>query len=321
MSYKLDKRPADSRNYNNRPGGRKPKGIMIHHWGIDGQSHDNVAAYLARYRPANPTSAHDVISAGRVTEVVPHAKRAWHGRSANNDYIGLECRPEMSAGDWQTLVERCADIERQQGRSMRYGKHNDVVATGCPGRYSSRIGELVNAVNAELANAGTPVKPTKTKPAKNQPKKTISQMADEVIAGLHGTGHTARQHSLGITAAKYKKVRAEVNRRAGVKKPVASANAIDRMATEVLAGKHGQGHAKRRRSLGISAAEYAKVRARVNQRAAGGGSSSGGGKSVSQMASEVIAGKHGNGHANRQKSLGVNNATYAKVRAEVNRRS
>ena len=44
-------------------------------------------------------------------------------------------------------------------------------------------------------------------------------------------------------------------------------------------------------------------------------------KTVSQMATEVIAGKHGNGHAARQKSLKVSAATYAKVRAEVNKRS
>src|SRR5690625_663602 len=43
-------------------------------------------------------------------------------------------------------------------------------------------------------------------------------------------------------------------------------------------------------------------------------------KTISQMANEVIAGKHGNGHAQRQKSLGVDNATYQKVRREVNRR-
>lgn len=319
MSYKLENKPADTRNYNNRPGGRKPKGILIHHWGIDGQSHSGVVAFLRRYRPANPTSAHEVISSGLVSKLVPLLKRAWHARSANNDWIGLECRPEMSDGDWETLVERCADIERETGQSMRYGKHSDYVNTSCPGRYSNRVGELVNAVNANLANAGTPVKPTKTKPIKGQPKKTVKQMADEVIAGKHGTGHTARQHSLGITASKYKKVRAEVNKRAGVSKPKASTNSISRMATEVLAGKHGSGHAKRRRSLGISKADYEKVRAEVNKRA--GGSSSGGGKSVSAMATEVIQGKHGNGHAARQKSLGVNNATYAKVRAEVNRRS
>lgn len=44
-------------------------------------------------------------------------------------------------------------------------------------------------------------------------------------------------------------------------------------------------------------------------------------KSVSAMAQEVLAGKHGNGHATRQKSLKIDSATYAKVRAEVNRRA
>lgn len=43
-------------------------------------------------------------------------------------------------------------------------------------------------------------------------------------------------------------------------------------------------------------------------------------KSIKQMADEVVKGLHGNGHAQRQKSLGVGNATYAKVRAEVNKR-
>src|SRR5699024_7760203 len=38
--------------------------------------------------------------------------------------------------------------------------------------------------------------------------------------------------------------------------------------------------------------------------------------SIKRMADEVIAGKHGSGHANRRKSLGVDQATYEKVRAE-----
>lgn len=44
-------------------------------------------------------------------------------------------------------------------------------------------------------------------------------------------------------------------------------------------------------------------------------------KTVSQMATEVIAGKHGNGHDRRRKSLNIDAATYAKVRAEVNHRA
>ena len=43
-------------------------------------------------------------------------------------------------------------------------------------------------------------------------------------------------------------------------------------------------------------------------------------KSINTMATEVIKGIHGQGHSQRQKSLGVNNATYQKVRNEVNRR-
>lgn len=93
---------------------------------------------------------------------------------------------------------------------------------------------------------------------------------------------------------------------------------IEQMASEVRAGKHGNGHANRQKSLGVDKATYEKVRAAVNRKA---GVSTPSGKSVSQMATEVIAGKHGNGHANRQRSLGVNATTYAKVRAEVNRRA
>ena len=44
-------------------------------------------------------------------------------------------------------------------------------------------------------------------------------------------------------------------------------------------------------------------------------------KSVEQMATEVIAGKHGNGHTARQRSLGISTIEYAQVRAEVNRRT
>ena len=44
-------------------------------------------------------------------------------------------------------------------------------------------------------------------------KKTIAQMADEIIRGLHGNGHEQRRKSLGIDKATYEKVRAEVNRR------------------------------------------------------------------------------------------------------------
>ncbi len=159
----------------------------------------------------------------------------------------------------------------------------------------------------------------KGKPAA-KPKKSIAQMAKEVIAGKHGNGHNVRRNSLGISQAEYNKVRAEVNKGAGSSgssKPKKPKKSIAQMAKEVAAGKHGNGHANRRKSLGITQAEYNKVSAEVNK----GTNSSKSKKSVSQMASEVIAGKHGNGHANRRKSLGISQAEYNKVKAEVNKRA
>lgn len=90
----------------------------------------------------------------------------------------------------------------------------------------------------------------------------------------------------------------------------------DELAAEVLAGKWGNGGDRQRR---IEAAGYSfsAVQAAVNARLGGARPAA---KSIAQMAAEVIAGKHGSGHSNRQRSLGINAATYAKVRAEVNRR-
>jgi len=105
-----------------------------------------------------------------------------------------------------------------------------------------------------------------------------------------------------------------------VSKPKTTNKSIAQMAQEVIDGKHGNGHENRRRSLGIDKATYEKVRAEVNRRLTGKSAIKKPTKTISQMATEVILGKHGNGHAQRRKSLGVDNATYEKVRKEVNRR-
>ena len=137
-----------------------------------------------------------------------------------------------------------------------------------------------------------------------------------------------RSGSKGITWAQFKsrlsgKTSAKPAKKSTAKTAKKSSKSISQMAQEVIAGKHGNGHAQRRKSLGISASEYAKVRAEVNRRLTGKAPKKAvkkTSKSINQMATEVIQGKHGVGHAQRQKSLGVDNATYQKVRAEVNRR-
>jgi len=150
------------------------------------------------------------------------------------------------------------------------------------------------------------------------PKKSISQMTDEIIAGKHGQGHDNRRKSLGISSSEYEKVRAEVNRRAGIKAAPQKRKSVSQMAQEIIDGKHGSGHENRRKSLGISQSEYGKVSQEVNKRLNNKPVNLS--KSISQMATEIIQGKHGSGHVNRRKSLGISQAQYDKVRAEVNKR-
>lgn len=326
MSYKLEVRETSNQSPRSNFGASsKPTGVTIHWWGSPsaGATHDGVVSWLrGRAGGTNNrnSSAHYVVSGSRVTRLAAETRATWHAgnRRGNGTTIGIEMHPRMSNQDWNTLVELCVDIERRHG-SMKYYRHMDWKATACPGVYAKMIKKLVDDVNA--AHGGK--KPSAPSGGSTgTASKSVSQMASEVVAGKHGSGHANRQRSLGVNNATYKKVRNLVNQRAGVSTPSSSrpSKSVEAMANEIIAGRHGTGHAARQRSLGVSNSVYQQVRNRVNQKASGGGSS-GGGKSISQMANEIIAGKHGNGHAQRQRSLGVNNTTYAAVRKEVNRRS
>ncbi|WP_197021777.1 peptidoglycan recognition protein family protein [Brevibacterium sp. VCM10] len=149
MSYKFVKNIG--RNHSSRSSygyGSGIVGITIHHWGSDGQKHANVVSWLRGYTGNRGSSAHYVVSDGLVTQIVEDSRASWHGgnNKANGTTIGIECRPEMSAGDWATLVELCVNLERKHG-SMKYYGHKDWKNTACPGDYYPRLSELVDAVN------------------------------------------------------------------------------------------------------------------------------------------------------------------------------
>lgn len=181
-----------SPNYSSRSRyghGSKVRGITIHHWGSTGQTHDGVVRYLTR--PRGSTSAHYVVSAGRVTQLVDDSLAAWHSGNnrGNGTTIGIECRPEMSAGDFDTLVELCIELERVHG-SLKYYAHSDWKATACPGKYRDKLGELVRRVNAKDKGSTTAAKP-KPKP---KPKRGGAIEVD----GKWGRGTTRRlQEILG----------------------------------------------------------------------------------------------------------------------------
>lgn len=331
MSIKIRKQLVSSRARTNA-GTNNRTSITVHETANTSRG-ANAAAHANLQSNGNARSAswHYQVDDREVVQSFPDSVRCWHAGTAtgNNSSIAIEICVN-SDGDYDKALANAAALVRDLRAQYGLGRnavvqHHNWSGKNCPSRLRAS-GQWTQFVASTDPDGKTkpPAPGGNTDQAASGGGRSVSAMASEVIAGKHGNGHTARRRSLGISAALYEQVRALVNQRAGGGSSSSSSGSsgggksVATMATEVINGQHGNGHATRRRSLGVSASVYEQVRALVNQRAGGGGSPSGGGKSVDQMAREVIAGRHGNGHANRQRSLGVNSATYQRVRARVN---
>lgn len=121
--------------------------IVIHHWGVDGQRFEDVCNFL---QSSPNSSAHFVAEAGRCAQLVDIKNVAWHSGNwdANMRSIGIECRPEMSPEDFETVAQVIADLETYYGRSFYINGHLDYFNTECPGRWYSRLKDLIDRVNA-----------------------------------------------------------------------------------------------------------------------------------------------------------------------------
>lgn len=195
----------------------------------------------------------------------------WHAGNSkyNRDGIGIEICVN-SDGNYKKAVENAQELTRQL--MSKYGintsnviQHNAASGKDCP-RYLRNGKKGVTWAQFKAGLSVNKSSPAKTTTA-SEKTVTVARMAQEVIDGKHGNGHEARRKSLGISASEYDKVRAEVNKRLGSSTGQPRAKTIAQMATEVLEGKHGNGHANRRKSLGVDKQTYGKVRAEVNRRA------------------------------------------------------
>ena len=298
-------------------GGRKITRVILHHWA-------GTTGAIERF--TNPSDAASVnylvFSDGTIAVNVPEHLAAWTSGSWEADIESVtievqnaggraEGQNDAAAASWpitlaafNALVNLIADIgQRNDWPEIGYSQvrgHQEFYPTACPGGYIwTRRGAIINAAASLFGEDFTPVPPT---------SKTITELAHEVIAGLHGNG-ADRMRSLG---ASYLAVQTEVNKILGagyrVETPQGS---IAQLADEVLMGIHGNGD-DRVRSLG---ANYDAVQAEVNRRL-GEVYSPVRKKSISELADEVMAGLWGNGWT-RIEALG---AQYNEVQAEVDRR-
>ncbi len=288
--------------------------IAVHYSATSSGNTDSFERFWKGNHGWNTGGYHEVVLTNGDVELNYNADTISNGVGGQNTRMYNICYVgdgAPNAAQLKTLIERVNYNRNRFGLAASAVKgHREFSgqSTSCPGL---NMDDFRKQLGGESASTSKPDAPSKPK------SKSIAAMANEVIAGKHGSGHANRQKSLGISKSEYEKVRAEVNKRAGSSSKAPAKKSINQMASEVLAGKHGNGHATRRKSLGINKTEYNKVKMEVNKRLMGKSKTD---KTVSQMATEVIQGKHGTGHANRRKSLDISQAEYNKVRAEVNKR-
>lgn len=106
-------------------------------------------------------------------------------------------------------------------------------------------------------------------------KKTISQIADEVIAGKWGNGDE-RKNALTAAGYNYSEVQAAVNAKVSGGSSTSSKKSNAEIAKEVIAGKWGNGN-DRKAKLEAAGYDYDAIQAEVNKQV--GGSSGSGGSS------------------------------------------
>lgn len=254
--------------YNDRQGTKIARMIQHHHAAV-------TDAGIKRLEDPNAQASANyvILTDGRILGQVPEEFRAWTSGGYDIDKNAITFEVQNSSGQvngndddpnswkispaaYNSLINLIADVAKRNRLGTvsagNYIGHRQVHQTACPGGYLWSKMAATRAAATAILNAGTAVKPA-AKPVPAKPK-TISQLADDVIAGKFGSG-PERQRRLGT---QYAAVQAEVNRKLGVH----TGPSISQLATDVIAGKYGSGDA-RIRALG---ANYAAVQAEVNRR-------------------------------------------------------
>ena len=259
----------------------KKQYITIHQTGNTSKG-ANAGAHARLQANGNSRSAswHYQVDDKEIIQSFSDNAQCWHagdGRGTGNlNSIGIELCIN-SDGDYKKTLENGAELVRHLMAKynipiINVKQHNHWSGKNCPaqiraGKEGISWNDFLNMVSGGQIVVAAPKTKVKSTNVTNT-KKSISQMVQEVIDGKHGNGHVNRRKSLGISNVEYEKVRAEVNRRLGSGQTQKSKpkKSISQMANEVIAGKHGNGHESRRKSLGISKSEYEKVRREVNRR-------------------------------------------------------
>lgn len=282
-------------------------------------------------------SAHfQVDGVGAVGQYVRLTEYAWAtgNTQGNQESVSIEMANATTAPGWTvsdaTIEEACRLAGWIFARAFGFAPTNDNVHHHYDWKSTTCSGPYVRTIRAQMLKrvqewygffAGTPTEaqPIQTPtPAPVDTRKSVDQIADEVIAGQWGSGDV-RKRKISAAGYSFPEVQARVNAKLGaaVKAPANNRKSIEQIANEVIAGQWGNNPERGQR---LQAAGYnpSEVQNAVNAKFGTTGKATPVRPSITQLAREVIAGQWGNGPTRRTR-LAQAGYDPAAVQAEVNR--
>ncbi len=164
---------------------------------------------------------------------------------------------DNGVGDCTGYPDHVGIVESVSGRNI----------TVIEGNKNNAVGRRTIQVNGRYIRGYGVPKYSSAGKTNTQTKKTVDQIAQEVLAGKWGNGD-ARKAAITAAGYDYSAVQAKVNELASGKKPTVSTKSIEEVAKEVLAGKWGNGDS-RKNKLKAAGYDYQAVQNKVNELAKG----------------------------------------------------
>ena len=144
--------------------GHDATGIVVHHYGVMGSTYQGTINTLCAVTAS--ASAHFVIDADKVAQLVALSDTAYHADNwpINLTTIGIECPPEATEEQINTLVQLIAGLYRVYGRVLPLSGHKDHARTECPGRYYAMLADIQARATALYQGADDPEQPEQDNP-------------------------------------------------------------------------------------------------------------------------------------------------------------
>lgn len=125
------------------------EGVVYHWWGDPNLNPQflNIINFLCRSN--GNSSAHLVGESGRVAWIIDAINAAWHAGSArgNARYVGYECNPRLSDGDYQTMGEFHYTMEVAYKRTLDIRVHKEFSNTACSPIDKARIRRIADSLH------------------------------------------------------------------------------------------------------------------------------------------------------------------------------